>query len=80
MNEGNVSKERLKACGENPCVPMSVRYDVGDILKVQQIIDGHVFVFPDGPKAPNISYCFCLGCGAPIHTLYPDFYNRPKQP
>jgi hypothetical protein len=75
-----VTKQACKAAGPNPCVPMSVHFEPGDILKIKHVIEGHVFAFPDGPKAPNISYCFCIGCGAPIHKLFPDFYERKPKP
>jgi hypothetical protein len=65
------TKKQRAAQGASPCVPMSAHWEKGDQMEVVEVRDGHVLVWPSGPKAPPMSYLICLSCGAPHHKLFP---------
>jgi len=56
----------------DPCTPCANWYQAGDTLRIQSIEWGHVFAYWDGPKAPNMQYPICIGCGRPYHVVRYD--------
>jgi len=52
-----------------PCTPCANWYQAGDTLRIQSVEWGHVFAYWDGPKAPNMQYPICIGCGQPYHVV-----------